>query len=101
MGDLGTIGAGLMAIITGALGWWAGRGKREVTAAEQQAQINVVNLMRDEVTRLSARVKALETHDSVNRSRIHQLEIALVKAGVPIPEPITKPAKFMLPDDGA
>lgn len=72
--DWNLIGGALAALLTGAGGWFMGKGKREVAQAENAAERDVVNLLRQEVERLSARVTAMETREGKLIRHIYRLE---------------------------
>lgn len=72
--DWQTIGGGIGAIVLGALSFIAGRGKRQVTEARQEAEIDVVTLLRQEIERLSQRVAGLESREGRMIRHIYRLE---------------------------
>ena len=91
-GTLGVIGAGIVAAITGALSWIAGRGRRNVEAAETRAETEIIDRLREEVARLSARMTSLEESESrlraeasLLRSRVWELEAHIQRAGISLP----------------
>ena len=91
-GTLGVIGAGVVAAVTGALSWIAGRGRRNVEAAETRAETEIIDRLREEVARLSARMTTLEESEtrlraeaSHLRARVWELEAHIQHAGIGLP----------------
>lgn len=89
-GTWGVVGAGIVAALTGALSWIAGRGRRQAEDAGHRAETDIIDKLREEVARLSARVTALEDSESKLRheasqlrSRVWDLEGQLRAAGLP------------------
>lgn len=85
LGTLGAIGAGIAALVTGALAWISGRQRRQVEKAGLGAKEDIIEGLRAEVARLSERVQMLETDGFRMRSRVWHLEDELRKNGIPIP----------------
>lgn len=74
-GTWGVIGAGAVAAITGALSWLAGRSRRNVEEAGNRAETDIIDKLREEVARLSARVTALEDSENKLRAEAAQLRV--------------------------
>ena len=79
--DWPTIGAGLGGLFVGAMSYFAGRGKRQVSEAKNEAETDVVTLLRQEVERLSKRVEGLETREGRMIRHIYRLEAMLRELG--------------------
>jgi hypothetical protein len=91
LGTLGAFGAGIAALVTGALAWISGRQRRQVEEAGLGAKEDIIEGLRAEVARLSERVQLLEADGYRMRSRVWHLEDELRKNGIPIP-PMTSVA---------
>lgn len=106
MVDLGAIGSGIGMILAGAIGWFAKQSKRDVTAAQDNAQISdyradqaTTDAAAAQIKQLLERVDALETKysrlwddlqnekqaSSKLRDRVHQLEGILRANNIPVP----------------
>lgn len=72
--DLTLIGGGLASLATGFIGWFAGKGKRNVENAATGAETAVITLLRQEVERLSLRLTALEQREGRMVRHIYRLE---------------------------
>jgi hypothetical protein len=72
--DWNVLGTAIGGIVVGIGGYFTGKGKRTVAAAEDTAQTNVVNLLRQEVERLSGRVTAMEGREGKLIRHIYRLE---------------------------
>lgn len=90
--DWNAIGTGLGGVIlgVGSVSLWLRQ--REVSNARQGAEVNVIDMMREEMTRLSARMAAAETRERRLIHHIYQLENVLRAAG------LTPPAFNIEPD---
>ncbi len=91
-GVWGTIGAGLAAVIGGALAWLTGRQRRQAEdygyqtdAARYQAEHDIILKLREEVERLADRIGRLEADGQRMRMRIWHLEDEMRKHSIPIP----------------
>ena len=92
LGVWGTIGAAIIAAITGGLAWLNGRQRRQAEEygygtdiAGYQAEKDIIDNLRAEVARLSERVTKLEAEGLRMRSRIFHLEDEMRKNNLPIP----------------
>ena len=92
LGMWGTIGAAVVAALTGALAWFNGRQRRQAEdygygtdIAGYQAEKDIIDNLRAEVARLSERVTKLEAEGLRMRSRIFHLEDEMRKHNLPIP----------------
>lgn len=92
LGMWGTIGAAIVAAITGALAWINGRQRRaaedagySAEAARSQAEQDIIDKLREEVARLADRVNRLEAEGQRLRLRVWHLEDEMRKHAVPIP----------------
>lgn len=74
MMDWPAIGTALGGLAIGVTGFITGRGKRKVEDAKATAETDVVTLLRQEVERLSDRVKGLETREGRMIRHIYRLE---------------------------
>ena len=83
--DWSTIGAGIAAAVTGAVGWLAGRQKRATEATEEKAERDVIELLRKEVERLSVRVAGLEGREGRLIRHVYRLEGLMRGAGMEPP----------------
>lgn len=104
--DWTAVGGGVGMILTGVISWFAGRGKRDVTASQDGAQISeyradqtVNDAAAAQIQQLLTRVDALETKysrlwddlqsekqaSSKLRDRVHQLEGILRANNIPVP----------------
>lgn len=79
------IGGALAALLTGAGGWFMGKGKREVAHAENVAERDVVTLLRQEVERLSKRLSDLEAREGRMVRHIYRLEGLMRAKGIEPP----------------
>lgn len=79
------IGTALGGIVIGLGGWFAGKGRREVTSAENTAERDVVLLLRQEVQRLSERLTAMESREGRMIRHIYRLEGLMRAKGVEPP----------------
>jgi hypothetical protein len=103
LGTLGAIGAGIAALVTGALAWLTGRQRRQAEdsgysteTVRNQAEVDIIDTLRAEVARLSDRVQALEADGLRMRARVWHLEDELRKNGIPVP-----PLTGLTPEPGA
>lgn len=76
--DLATVGTGAAVILSNVIAYFAGKGKREVKEAANDAERDVIVLLRQEVERLSARVTAMESREGRLIRHVYRLE-ALVR----------------------
>lgn len=95
LGTLGAIGAGIAALVTGALAWITGRQRRQAEdygygaeAARYQAEADIIEKLREEVSRLTERVAKVEAESQRLRMRVWHLEDEMRKHNVPIPPPM-------------
>lgn len=72
--DWQTVGAGIGGLFVGAMSYFAGRGKRQVADTKADAEVDVVTLLRQEVERLSERVKGLEAREGRLIRHVYRLE---------------------------
>lgn len=84
----GGIGAAVAAV-GGLLYAWLTKGSRRAAIANEiaatSAETGVIETLREEVTRLSARLTNLEARCDRQARRIWQLEAELAKHGMPVP----------------
>lgn len=104
--DWTAVGGGAGMLLTGILGWFTGKGRRDVSTAQDNAQISdyradqaTTNAAAAQITQLLSRVEALETKysnlwddlqkekqaGSRLRDRVHQLEAILRQNNIPVP----------------
>lgn len=83
--DWNLVGTGLMGLLTGVGGWFMGKGKRAVESAEATAERDVVNLLRQEVQRLSDRLTLMEAREGRTIRHIYRLEGLMRAAGIEPP----------------
>lgn len=104
--DWNLVGTGVVSALSGAIGWLASKNKREVTAAQDSAQISdyradqaTTDAAAAQIKQLLERVDALETKysrlwddlqaekqaGSKLRDRVHQLESILRNNNIPVP----------------
>jgi hypothetical protein len=83
--DWNVVGTGVVGVL-GAIGtWFMGKGKRAVDGAESKAERDVVNLLRQEVERLSVRLSAMESREGRMIRHIYRLEGLMRARGVEPP----------------
>ncbi len=83
--DWGVIGTGAGLLITNVVAYFAGKGKREVKEAANEAERDVIVLLRQEVERLSARVTAMESREGRLIRHVYRLEGLMRGAGLEPP----------------
>lgn len=104
--DWTVVGSAAATAISGAIGWFAGKGRREVSASQDNAQISeyradqaTTDAAAAQIKQLLERVDALETKysrlwddlqtekqaGSKLRDRVHQLESILRANNIPVP----------------
>lgn len=94
--DLAAVGTAIAAVITGAAGWWAGRGKRKVEDERAQAESDLYETlraelaaMRKDVETLRADLDAARAHNKLLDNYVWYLVRLLREKGVE-PTPITQ-----------
>ncbi|WP_329770486.1 hypothetical protein [Stenotrophomonas maltophilia] len=83
--DWQAIGTAIGGLVVGAGGvglWWR---KQQVESARQGAEVDVIQLMRDEITRLGARVGSLEAREGRMIRHIYRLEGLMRGSGIEPP----------------
>lgn len=83
--DWQAIGTAVGGLVLGAGGfglWWR---KQVVENARQGAEVDVIQLMRDEIARLGARVGSLEAREGRMIRHIYRLEWLMRKSGIEPP----------------
>jgi len=104
--DWTAVGGGVGMVLTGIVGWFTGKGRRDVSTAQDNAQISdyradqaTTSAAAAQITQLLSRVEALETKysnlwddlqkekraGSKLRDRVHQLESILRNNNIPVP----------------
>lgn len=72
--DWALIGTAAAGVVSGIGGWFMGKGKRNVESAATGAETAVIDLLRQEVERLSGRLTALEQREGRMIRHIYRLE---------------------------
>ena len=72
--DWQTIGTGVGLVVSNAITYFVSRGRREVKAASDEAERDVVLLLRQEVQRLSERLTAMEGREGRLIRHVYRLE---------------------------
>lgn len=72
--DWATIGTGAGLLLTNVVAYFAGKGKREVQNAANDAERDVIVLLRQELERLSTRVSAMESREGRLIRHVYRLE---------------------------
>lgn len=83
--DWQVIGTAIGGLVVGIGSFLAGRGGRKAAETATAAEIGVIEMLRDEVQRLSGRLARLEDSERRSRERIFQLEQAMRDAGMTPP----------------
>ena len=76
--DWGLIGAGIASAVTGAVGWFAGKGKREAGNAASAAETELYKTLREEIAALHTEIVRL-------RNYVNRLERAMRDGGLELP----------------
>jgi hypothetical protein len=83
--DLNAAGTAIGGLILSIGTFFAGRGKRNVESAAAVAETDVITMLRDEVTRLSNRITALEGREGRLIRHVYRLEGLMAGAGLTPP----------------
>lgn len=83
--DWALIGTAAAGIVSGIGGFIAGKGKRNVATAATGAETAVIDLLRQEVERLSGRLTALEQREGRMIRHIYRLEGVMRAQGIEPP----------------
>lgn len=88
----GAIGAAIAAVVGGAIAWVTGKQRRQAEdsgysteTVRNQAEVDIIDTLRAEVSRLAERVNKLETEGQRLRMRVWHLEDEMRKHSIPIP----------------
>lgn len=85
MMDWQTLGTALGGILIGVGSFFAGRSGRKVTEASNGAEASVIEMMRQEVERLSRRVAGLESREGTLIRHVYRLEGVMRANGIEPP----------------
>jgi hypothetical protein len=88
-GGWAAIGAAITALGMGVYQWLRGRLARQVEDKTNLGALEVIDTLRAEIARLTARVQQLEKQGKSDRAHIERLEAAMRSAGLAVPERVS------------
>ncbi len=95
--DWSLIGGAVMAAVTGGLGWWSGRAKREAAAEKASAEEDLYKVLRAELSAMRADVEVLRRDLDVERAHSRRQDVHISTLVRLLREKGIEPPPFTLP----